>query len=331
MSDGQDTALLRTIEEALGGLGWPTELYERSAQLPVTMLVVSAPGSGERTWAVTYACVPADEDELPNTRLLQLYAPLDAALQPERLHDVRELLLAINLSLPLGHFTLKDGVEVGLRHMQALPSGREPASNELTELSALFLSLLELYAGHIETVASGTATLDTVLESLAGGAAIELPQVRGATGEPMLEAVKRFLTEQEWHYEPLVSGAALRAVVYGDNGSFNCFFQTREEERQLICYATSPTATPAHRRAQMAEFVTRANYGLFVGNFEMDYSDGEVRFKTSVAIEDQQLTPALIRQVISPAVILLDQYQPGIQAVAEGSSDALEAIEMVEE
>jgi hypothetical protein len=35
-------------------------------------------------------------------------------------------------------------------------------------------------------------------------------------------------------------------------------------------------------RDKVAEFIVRANYGLVIGNFEMRYKDGSVRFKSSV-------------------------------------------------
>ncbi len=37
----------------------------------------------------------------------------------------------------------------------------------------------------------------------------------------------------------------------------------------------------------MNEFITRANYGLPSGNFEMNYDTGEVRFRTSVFVTDR--------------------------------------------
>ena len=32
------------------------------------------------------------------------------------------------------------------------------------------------------------------------------------------------------------------------------------------------------KRQDIAEYLTRANYGMVMGNFEMDYSDGEIRY-----------------------------------------------------
>lgn len=52
---------------------------------------------------------------------------------------------------------------------------------------------------------------------------------------------------------------------------------------------------PEDRRLALAEFLTRANYGLFIGNFEMDWQDGEVRYKTSIDVAGDRLSTALVQ------------------------------------
>jgi hypothetical protein len=79
----------------------------------------------------------------------------------------------------------------------------------------------------------------------------------------------------------------------------------------------------------MAEFLTRANYGMVIGNFEMDYADGEVRFKTSVDVEDAHLNRALLHHIVHANLLMTDKYLPGITAIIEGQTPAF-ALEMVE-
>jgi len=44
------------------------------------------------------------------------------------------------------------------------------------------------------------------------------------------------------------------------------------------------------------KFLTRANYGMMIGNFEMDFTDGEIRYKTSIDVEGDKLSSALIKR-----------------------------------
>jgi hypothetical protein len=81
----------------------------------------------------------------------------------------------------------------------------------------------------------------------------------------------------------------------------------------------------------VAEFITRANYGLRIGNFELDFDDGEVRYKSSLDFEGLALTPELIRNTIYPAVQTIDRYLPGLMSVFYASKSPAEAIAEVEE
>ncbi|MEL7052307.1 MAG: YbjN domain-containing protein [Cyanobacteria bacterium J06588_5] len=76
----------------------------------------------------------------------------------------------------------------------------------------------------------------------------------------------------------------------------------------------------------MAQFITRANYGLILGNFELDYTDGEIRYKTSLDVESDRLTPALTKNLISTNVTTMDQYLPGLLAFLEQQTPPGQAI-----
>jgi hypothetical protein len=81
----------------------------------------------------------------------------------------------------------------------------------------------------------------------------------------------------------------------------------------------------------VADFLTRANYGLIVGNFEMDLNDGEVRYKTSIDVEGDELTPALLRNLAYTNVKTMDRYLPGLMSVMYGALTSEQAIHMVED
>lgn len=56
------------------------------------------------------------------------------------------------------------------------------------------------------------------------------------------------------------------------------FWNIVTNERSIDAYAVSPINAESECFQQTVEFITRASYGLPDGNFEFDYSDGEVRF-----------------------------------------------------
>lgn len=131
----------------------------------------------------------------------------------------------------------------------------------------------------------------------------------------ILDAVARFFTEDEWPFAQIEGKPILRTAFAGQNGNWPCFALAREDQYRFIFYSICPLNTPEERRLAMAEYLTRANYSLIIGNFEMDFRDGEVRYKTSIDVEGDELTSALIKQMVYANVMTMDKYFPGIQRI----------------
>ena len=153
--------------------------------------------------------------------------------------------------------------------------------------------------------------------------------VAGEDGE-LFQTVVQFFTEDDWVFYTLEDRPILRMNFRGENGGWQCYAQVREEQKQLIFYSVMESHVPEEKRPVVAEFLTRANYGLYVGNFEMDFSDGEVRYKSSLDYENEVLTPQLIKNAIYSAVQTMDRYLAGLMRVIYGSQPPAEAIAEIE-
>jgi hypothetical protein len=85
------------------------------------------------------------------------------------------------------------------------------------------------------------------------------------------------------------------------------------------------TASPEQRDA-VCRFITRANWRLTVGNFEMDHDDGHVRVKSSVDFRGVELSEALIRNAIRAAMNAVEVYADSLIEVLAHGKDAEQAI-----
>jgi hypothetical protein len=144
------------------------------------------------------------------------------------------------------------------------------------------------------------------------------------------EVLRRFLEEDNWYPQQLEDSTICRVHFSGRNGELRCYAQVRDDLDQFVFYAVAPVKAPDHARNAVAEFITRANYGLRIGNFELDFSDGEVRYKSSLDYENAALTPALLRNAIYPAVQTMDRYLRGLLEVIYGGKAPAEAIKEIE-
>ncbi|MGC9468218.1 MAG: YbjN domain-containing protein [Anaerolineae bacterium] len=142
--------------------------------------------------------------------------------------------------------------------------------------------------------------------------------------------LNEFLRDDGWHPQQLDDNTIVRVYFGGKHGDVRCYAQIRVDLEQFLFYVIAPVKAPEETRDAVARFLTRANFGLRIGNFEMDYNDGEVRYKSSIDFEGEILTPGLIRNAIYPAVHTMDVYLPGLLAVMYGNTSPDAAIEEIE-
>jgi len=146
----------------------------------------------------------------------------------------------------------------------------------------------------------------------------------------ILDAATSFFKEDGWSFTQLEDQPVLTMGFQGENGQWSCYAQAREEQAQLLFYSVCPVKTPEDRRMAVAEFLTRANYGMFIGNFELDFGDGEIRYKTSIDVDGDRLSEGLVRPLVYANVLMMDRYLPGFMSVIYGSVPPAEAIAKAE-
>lgn len=105
------------------------------------------------------------------------------------------------------------------------------------------------------------------------------------------------------------------------------FMAYKENPQTMLFLTYLPMKVNEDKRAEVAEYLTRANYGLHVGNFEMDMEDGEVRYKTT-GVTDEKTAPSLdvIRRLTYIGFSMFDRYIPSLLSIVYGEKTALEAI-----
>jgi hypothetical protein len=146
----------------------------------------------------------------------------------------------------------------------------------------------------------------------------------------LVKRMQDFLFDPEWGFGPGPSDSTLVSHFEGDNGSFIVALSVREDAQQLVFYAYAPDVTPDEHLGAMMELVTRANYGLIIGNFELDLVDGEVRFKVALDVEGLEDPTVVVKSHLAAALTTLDQYFPAIVAVQSGEKTAADALAQVE-
>lgn len=150
-------------------------------------------------------------------------------------------------------------------------------------------------------------------------------------GSSIFDIAHEFFIEHGWPCTPLQGETVLVMNFSGRHGNWSCYAQAKDDREQFVFYSVCPIKAQGEQLLPMAEFLTRANFGLTLGNFEMDFEDGEIRYKTSIDVEGDRLSFALLKQLVHANVMIMDHYLPGIMAVLYGNRTPVQAIAEIEE
>lgn len=129
----------------------------------------------------------------------------------------------------------------------------------------------------------------------------------------LFNAVKDWCERNDWGYQVLEEGEAIKSGFTGEHGQFPLYFTTNNG--RLMVRSLAPNNIPVAKRAAIAEFLTRANYGLAIGNFEMDFSDGEISYKTSVTTGSAPIADWHLRDLVYINCLMMDRYFPAMMQV----------------
>jgi hypothetical protein len=141
----------------------------------------------------------------------------------------------------------------------------------------------------------------------------------------ILSTAKAFFRQDRWPYAKLEGRTVLQVAVGTGDHRWSGFAQADETLARFVFYSVSPWTAPEHRRVEFAEFFTRINWGMVIGNFEMDWDDGEIRYKSAIDVTGDRISQPLVRQVVYPNVRAMGRYLPAIRAILDGEQSAREA------
>ncbi|MEB3279027.1 MAG: YbjN domain-containing protein [Lyngbya sp.] len=147
---------------------------------------------------------------------------------------------------------------------------------------------------------------------------------------PLFEVMLEFFDEDGWVFKEIDHRRVVALGIEGKNGRFDCYMIAREEEKQLSVYSVFPVRVPDYKRYNVAALITMINYGILIGNFEMNFSDGEIRYKTSLDVEGDRLSSTLVKHLVYANVTTMDKYLPAIMSVIFGNLSPEEVISRIE-
>lgn len=145
----------------------------------------------------------------------------------------------------------------------------------------------------------------------------------------LIGQVSEMLEKDRVRHRLSADDAVIRMGFRGKSGGFPVIILAREGPLALLIVFQIPLLVPEAKRPAMAEALTRANYALGIGRFEMDFSDGELLFTAAIPLADASLTGRLFRTVLCTAMDQCDDYHRAFGRLL--FNDDLSAAEVIAE
>ena len=147
--------------------------------------------------------------------------------------------------------------------------------------------------------------------------------------EKIMKTVEEYLKEEEWYYDVIKDG------LIRTNSAIKCKLKKvdifiRIGDDSFTIDTIVPVGADDNSMASVAEFVTRANYGLRFGCFNLDHGDGEVSYHVAVYCGKETPTNDQIEHGIIMGPLMADRYGDALTKVIYGFATPKDAVEEVE-
>lgn len=146
-----------------------------------------------------------------------------------------------------------------------------------------------------------------------------------AYSQEIKEAIEQYLKNDEWNYTFDEEREIIRCGINLGNRLKECRIIADISETKYLTLALINLNCDEEHREELSKLLTLINYGLMIGNFEMDFSDGEVRYKIATNCKDCIPSQSVIEDSMMIPAVMFEQFGDAILDVMFGVKSAEEA------
>ena len=150
------------------------------------------------------------------------------------------------------------------------------------------------------------------------------------TGGSLWQATLDYFSTAEWSVRAHEAEGVIETAFKGEHGKWTCAARVIAESGHLLFYSLSPMDAAPDMIAPLNELMTRANYGLILGNFEVNLDSGAFRYKTSMQVDSDAPSRSLLESLFVTNVLTMDRYLPAVHRLLYAGASVAEALAQVE-
>ncbi|MDR0849271.1 MAG: YbjN domain-containing protein [Propionibacteriaceae bacterium] len=149
----------------------------------------------------------------------------------------------------------------------------------------------------------------------------------------LAQRIDEYLRSQEWRFDFDAVDGEFTFGMNIDSKVKKVDIRIFVDDEFFTVYATAPMRADENdflTMRSLGEYFSRANYGLRTGNFEIDFNDGEMRYKATLFVPDQLPTLRMVERVVDIPFVMWRRYGNGMLSVLYGGGEPAKEIELAE-
>jgi hypothetical protein len=138
--------------------------------------------------------------------------------------------------------------------------------------------------------------------------------------EVLLDIVRASLDAQGYHYQESAE-RWIMLTIRCQKGAYRVMATANDRRPLVRVICGYGSYVPEARRTAVAEAIARINFNIAIGCFDLDFTDGELRFRSAIDVEQGTLSTTMVDNMIGYALHSLDRYHDALMRVAFAGED----------
>lgn len=117
-----------------------------------------------------------------------------------------------------------------------------------------------------------------------------------------------YLNSKDWKYETTKQKGVITLSASLKSKLSSCRGVISVSETEIQSLTACPIKASRDVYGSVVEFLTRANYGLRIGKFEFDYSDGEIRYQCCLLCYETVPSLEDVQRCVTMGFLMFNKY-----------------------
>lgn len=138
----------------------------------------------------------------------------------------------------------------------------------------------------------------------------------------MFKKVIEYLKSREWYYTITEQSDEEQKVIFGiltHHSTYDCMIRVFKKRRQLSIVINFPQTVPQEKYQQLSQILILLNSRFFSGGFEIDFGDGEMRFRNGLFYGKSETTLEVIEHYLNSSIFCIDESYEILEKAVYGA------------